>query len=513
MRIMNISHISWKADVKAGFIVSLIALPLCLGIATASGFPPFAGIITAIIGGLLTSWIGSARFTIKGPAAGLIVIVLGAVMELGQGNMIAGYHKALAVGVVAGILQLILALIRMAGLGIAISKTVVHGMLAAIGIIIIAKQAHVMLGVTPTSQDTLLLLSEIPQSFINMDYVIGIIGFMSLFILIYWDNIAIGVLRAVPAPLVVLLIAVPFSVMAGIDSSYQINLPDSVIEGFAFPDFSDIASITFIQYVIMFALVGAIESTLTVVASDAMKEYQHASDLNRDLFATSVGNIIASSLGGLPMISEIVRSKANIDAGATSHIANVAHGAFLLFYVVILSNAIELIPLASLAAMLVLTGLRLASYKEWRHAYYIGKDQLFLFSITVIVTLLTDLLIGVGTGLIAKIMLHAYRGVSPVALFRSHIQLKQEAQAQRIIIKGNAAFPALIKIRNMLRHINDEARHIIVDIHHVALVDHTFLSGLHAVFAQYPLLSYSIEGKNNMRALGHSEYSVHVKSL
>ncbi len=502
---------SWIADCKAGFFISLIALPLCLGIATASGFPPFAGLITAIVGGVLVSWIGSARFTIKGPAAGLIVIVLGAVMELGQGEMLAGYHKALAVGVVAGMLQLVLALCRAAGLGIAMSKTVVHGMLAAIGIIIIAKQAHVMLGVVPEATGSIALLAEIPHSLMNMNSLVSLVGFASLFILLFWDKVAIGWLKSIPAPLVVLCMAVPLALTMGIDATYRVELPDSFLSGIAFPDFSDALTLTFAKYVLMFALVGAIESTLTVVAVDAMKDYKYPSDLNRDLLATSIGNIISSCIGGLPMISEIVRSKANIDAGAISQRANAAHGVFLLLYVVVLSDLIELIPLAALAAMLVVTGLRLASYKEVQHAAYIGKDQLLLFVITVVVTLFTDLLIGVTVGLLAKVTLHALRGVSPAGLFKARAIAKEREGGWTITIEGNAAFPCLLKVRNALREVDDAHAKIVIDVSNAKLVDYTFLSGLQVVFAEYPHMQYQVVGLQHMNAVGRSEFSTHIQ--
>ena len=173
------------SDIKSGFLVFLIALPLCLGIASASGFPPVSGLITAIVGGLMVSWLGGSGLTIKGPAAGLIVIALGAVTELGQGDMVMGYQRALAVGMVASVCQFLFAKFKMASLGIAMSKSVVHGMLAAIGLIIIAKQVHVGLGVVPHGGETIELLEEIPHSIMAANLPVSFICAISLLILFF----------------------------------------------------------------------------------------------------------------------------------------------------------------------------------------------------------------------------------------------------------------------------------------------------------------------------------------
>lgn len=514
------------SDAKAGFIISLIALPLCLGIATASGFPPFAGLITAIVGGLCVSWLGSSQFTIKGPAAGLIVIALGSVLELGQGDMTLGYHQALAVGVGAGVLQMLFAVSRAAGLGIAMSKTVVHGMLAAIGIIIVAKQVHVALGVIPNGKDPLSLLMEIPTSFMHADFAISLVGFVSLCILLWWPKLGNTALKAIPAPLVVLLFAIPSTLYFGLNHSGSINLlsvasktgpefmvqlPDSLLDGIAFPDFSAFFTLTSLKYVMMFALVGTIESTLSVVAVDAIKDYQYPSDLNKDLLAVSIGNIFVAFLGGLPMISEIVRSKANIDAGATSHKANFFHGAFLLLYVAFFSALIELIPLTALATMLVVTGLRLASYKEFTHAKALGNDQVFLFVLTIVVTLTTDLLLGVAVGLVAKVVLHFFRGVNPLSLFTSKFHLEKVDSEWVIRVEGNAAFVSLLKLKASINEIPEQNASVVIDVRQAQLVDHTFLSGIDVVFSSRPDLKRRIEGLNVLSPASAHPLATHVK--
>lgn len=513
------------SDIKAGFIISLIALPLCLGIATAGGFPPIAGLITAIVGGLVVSWIGSAPFTIKGPAAGLIVISLGAVTELGHGDLTLGYHQALAIGAGAGVLQLVFAFMRTAGLGIAMSKSVVHGMLAAIGIIIVAKQAHVALGVTPHAHEALELLAEVPYSYLHANFAISLIGFASLLILFFWSKIAVGFLKAIPAELVVLLLAIPAGAIMGLSveggshfmgmavnggPNYMVNLPGSILGSLAHPDFSAFLTLTSIKYVLMFALVGTIESTLSVVAVDAMKDYKYPSNLNRDLMAVSIGNIIVSFLGGLPMISEIVRSKANVDAGAQSNRANFFHGCFLLLYVMVLPDLIQMIPLAALAAMLVFTGLRLASVKEVLHANELGRDQLFLFLTTLFVTLFSDLLIGVAVGLIVKVIIHSLRGVSPLALVKSKVEVNKKDGQWHLHVSENAAFPSLLKLRRALAHVDDHDVTVIVDVSDAKLVDHTFLAGLDVAFSERPDLKRKLVGMEGKIPKGKHPQSTHL---
>ena len=405
---------SLKADLISGFLVFLIALPLCLGISMASGVPPISGVLTAIVGGIVVSFLGSAALTIKGPAAGLIVIALGAVTELGQGNAAGGYHRALAVGMVAGLIQILFALTRVGVVGSLMPKAVVHGMLAAIGVIIISKQAHTLMGVSPAAKEPLHLLAEIPHSLSLLNPEVLVIGFVSLSILFGMPLLPFGWTKKIPAPMVVLATAIPLGFLFDLEHQhlykwwshnyelgpkYLIQLPGSLLASLAYPDFSQIGSAVSIKYIVMYALVGSIESLLSVTAVDSLDPRRRTSDLNRDLLATGIGNTIASAIGGLPMISEIVRSKANIDSGAQSRWSNFFHGSFLLASLLLIPGVLHHIPMAALAAMLVFTGTRLASPKEFKHSYHIGPEQLAIFVTTMIVTLATDLLLGVGAGL------------------------------------------------------------------------------------------------------------------
>lgn len=501
-------------DLKSGFLVFLIALPLCLGIAVASGFPAVAGITTAIVGGLVASHLGSASLTIKGPAAGLIVIVIGAVTELGQGDPVAGYERALAVGVVAALVQIAFALTRVATAGIAMSPSVVHGMLAAIGIIIVSKQAHVLLGVSPSAKEPLELLAEIPKSVAHMNPEVALVGAAALVILFGLPLLRWRFLKKVPLQLVALAAAVPMGLAFDFahDHTYRflgatyelgpkalVTLPGSILDAIAFPDFSQITSPVSLKYVVMFALVGTIESTLTVLAVDSMDPKRRPSDLNKDLLSVGVGNLISASIGGLPMISEVVRSKANVDAGATSRWSNFHHGAYLLLAVALVPGLLHHIPLAALAAMLIFTGTRLASPREFYHAWKIGPDQFMLFTTTLVVTLATDLLIGVGAGLGLKVVLHWLRGASPATLFSTHVDRSEDGDVVTLGIRGPAAFPSLLRIRRELDRIDDGTRTVVVDLSQCMLVDHTFLNRIEGMAAELDSAKLVVTGLDELR--------------
>lgn len=498
-----------KKDVTSGFFVFLIALPLCLGIAMASGFPPVAGVLTAVIGGLLSTFLGSSPLTIKGPAAGLIVIALGAVQELGGGDPVQGYRRALAVGVIAAVLQLGFSMFRAATLGVAMSPSVVHGMLAAIGVIIISKQAHTMVGVSPEGGGPLQLLGQIPSSIAHANPEIAVIGLLSLAILFGIPMIKKPWARKLPGPIVVLLVTIPLGYLFDLDHShtyslsghafnvgpeYLVQLPGNVLSALTTPDFSLLWSAVTWKYALMFALVGSIESTLSVLAVDAMDPQKRASDLNRDLFAVGLGNLVCGMVGGLPMISEIVRSKANIDAEAKTGWSNFFHGSFLLLFVALVPGLLHRIPLAALAAMLVYTGFRLASPTEVKHASELGRDQLTLFMVTLVMTLATDLLVGVATGLILKICMHLYRGTKVRALVKPRLEADVSSEEMRILVEDAGIFTTLLKVRKLLETRPNSVKTVVLDVRKAVLVDHTFIRNLHSIADEWEGTELKFEG-------------------
>ncbi len=517
-----------RADLVAGFLVFLIALPLCLGIAMASGFPPVAGVLTAIVGGLLATFLGSAPLTIKGPAAGLIVIVLGAVQELGEGDPAKGYRRALAVGFVAAVLQIGFALVRAGRFGDAFPSSVVHGMLAAIGIIIISKQGHTVLGVGPEAKSPLGLLAELPHSLVSSNPEIALIGLGSLVILFAFPLLKHPWVRRIPSPLVVLLFAVPLGLYFDLEHdhtysfrahiyqigpTYLVQLPGRLLDALAFPDFSVVTSGTSIKYVIMFALVGSIESLLSAKAVDALDPWKRQSNLDKDLLATGVANLVSACIGGLPMISEIVRSSANINSGARSRYANFFHGAFLLAFVALLPGLLHEIPLAALGAMLVYTGTRLASPREFRKTLEIGAEQLLIFCVTILGTLLEDLLVGVALGVLTKLVIHLVNGAPFGSLLRPRVQRQDHDDEIVIRVHGAAVFTNYLGIRQQLDEARALARPVRLDLSETTLVDHTVLERLHHLATDWreANLSLRIVGLEQHRGLSSHHLSARKK--
>lgn len=493
----------FKHDFKAGFFVFLIALPLCLGIATASGFPPIAGLFTAIIGGLVTTFISNSELTIKGPAAGLIVIILGCVNEFGGGHE--AYRAALAVGMAAAVLQIGFGAFRGGILAELFPKSVVHGMLAAIGIIIVLKQLPVALG-TSAAGEPLELIEHLPKTLMHANPAIAVIGVLCLIIMFCWPLVTsrISVLKPIPAPLVVLAVAIPFSFIFGLqtDHSYEfsgashelgpaylVSMPDRVFGMFdelTTPDFAALAKPVAWKWVVMFFLIGSLESLLSAKAVDLLDPYKRRTSLNRDMIAVGVGNIAASCVGGMPMISEIVRSRANIDNGAKTRFADLWHAVLLLVCVALIPMALHLIPLAALAAMLVYTGYRLAHPREFFHALHIGREQLAVFVVTVLGVLATDLLIGVGIGIGTKMLFHMANGVPISSFFKPYLDVEMVGEHECVVrAKRSAVFSNWLPFRRQLVDLAGVHKYdVTLDLSGASFIDHSTMEKLHELEAE-----------------------------
>lgn len=512
---------NWKSDSVSGFLIFLIALPLCLAISKASGFPPIAGIYTAIIGGMLVSLFMGARVTIKGPAAGLIAISVGAVEELGKGDNMKGYQLTLAVIIIASVIQILFGVFKAGKLGDFFPASAVHGMLAAIGIIIITKQLPVLLGAKPIGKEPLELIAEIPYLIATMNPEVAFIGVVSLLILFLLPLAKVDILKKIPPPMVVLLIAIPLAVYYDFahehdytlsDISYHIipgnllvQLPDGFLGGITFPDFSEVLSVTSLKYIAMFALVGSLESILSAKAIDILDPFKRKSDLNKDTLAVGVGNLVAGSIGGLPMISEIVRSSANINNGAKTRWSNFFHGIFLLAFVALASDLIRMIPNSALAAMLIYTGYRLSSPKVFQKTWEIGWDQLIIFVVTIATTLATDLLVGIFAGVLTQFILHFFSGVKVNGLFKSNFDIKEDADQYLVSIRDAAIFSNYLSFKKCLDQIKP-GKSVTFDFAEAHIVDHTLLEHLHHFEEDY----HNEGGTVHMRGMGkHKAHSDH----
>ncbi|WP_333696148.1 SulP family inorganic anion transporter [Flavobacterium sp.] len=476
---------NFKTDAISGFIVFLLALPLSLGIAKASDFPPIMGLITAIIGGIVVSFFMGSRLTIKGPAAGLIVIVAGAVAEFGQGDNQLGWKLALGAMVVAGVIQILFGILKLGKLADFFPLSAIHGMLAAIGIIIIAKQIPVLLNDNPALAKGLgpiELLMNIPKFIMNLDAKASIIGIVSLAIMMGWPYIKNKTIKMIPAPLVVLLFAIPcelFMDFAHTEPPYALvkigSLVDNLNINASFAGISQTG--LFIKYVIMFALVGTLESLLTVKAIDLMDPYKRKSNMNNDLIAVGIGNTIAAFLGGLPMISEVARSSSNVNNGAKTRWANFFHGFFILLFVLLATPILEMIPNAALAAMLITVGIKLAHPKEFIHTFKIGKEQLAIFLVTIFFTLFEDLLVGIAAGMVLKIIIHLINGTPISSLFKAPTIVSFEGDNYLVEINKAAIFTNFLGVKSKLEAI-PYGFNVTIDLKKTKLVDHSVMENL-----------------------------------
>ncbi len=512
-----------RSDAISGFLVFLIALPLCLGIALASGFPPIAGVFTAIVGAIVTSLVSNSELTIKGPAAGLIVIVLGAMQAFGYtggadpGADLAAYRMAIAVGCAAGCLQVAFGLLRAGALSEFFPTAVVHGMLAAIGFIICIKQLPVVFG-QKAQGEPLEVLRELPEKILHLNPAITLIGLVSLAILFGWPAIRgrlrPGWLRYVPAQLLVLAVAVPMGAwfdlshdhyyqFAGheyaIGESFLVTVPRNLAAAIQTPDFTVFSApatrLEGLKWVILFALVGSVESLLSAKAIDLLDPWKRKTDMNRDLLAVGIANVAAASIGGLPMISEIVRSKANIDNGARTRFADLWHGLFLLAAVALAPGLIHRIPLSALAAMLVYTGFRLASPREFINVFKIGSEQLLIFVATIVAILATDLLVGVGIGVLLKFVIHVINGVPLASMFKPFLDVTTiDDQTVRIDASGSAVFSNWIPFRRQIEQLGlVQNNNVIVNLEGTSLVDSSVMEKLHELALDFEQAGLRLE--------------------
>lgn len=402
-------------DIPAGIVVFLVALPLCLGIAVASGAPPFTGVIAGIVGGLVVTIVSGSQISVSGPAAGLTVIVAAAITELGLDGLL------LAV-VIAGLIQLVMGFLRAGVIGAYFPSAVIKGMLAAIGLILIIKQLPHLVGYDADNMSDLSFLewssgSPLQAAWRSFQAIVPgatLVSLVSFAVLLLWETAWVkkqAVLSLVPGPLVAVVFGIVFNLTAqefapwlAIPAQHLVNLPEifgpvDFANRLRFPDFTRALDPQIYMTAATLALVGSLETLLSLEATDKLDRLKRTASTNQELKAQGAGNFLSGLLGGLPITAVIVRSSANINAGAHTKAASFVHGVLLLLSAMFLASVLNLIPLACLAALLVLTGYKLAKPALFKQQYEKGFNQFAPFIVTITVILLTDLLVGMAIGM------------------------------------------------------------------------------------------------------------------
>lgn len=412
-------------DFKSSIIVFLVALPLCLGIALASGMPLFSGIIAGAIGGIVVGYLSNSQLSVTGPAAGLTSIVLASRMELGTNE---AFFFALFV---AGILQIILSFVKAGMIAYYIPSNVIKGMLAAIGIIIIMKQIPHALGWDKDSEGDFSFMqvdgentfTELWNSLWHIDIGVIIISILGILILVYWNRVPIQWLKKIPAGLMAVLVGILLNFVFQyvfpqfvVGKEHLVQLPlvsnsDEFFKLFSFPDFSQWHNINIYIIALTMALVASLETLLSIEAIDKLDVEKRTTDTTRELLAQGIGNSFSGLIGGLPITSVIVRSSANMDSGAKTKLSTIFHGFLLITCFLAIPNILNLIPYGSLAAILIVTGYKLSHPKIYKEMYRLGKWQFYPFLITLVSIYLIDLLYGVVIGLLISIMFILIRNI------------------------------------------------------------------------------------------------------
>lgn len=502
---------TWRNDVPSSIVVALVALPLCLGVALASGAPLFSGLISGIVGGIVIGMLSRAPLSVSGPAAGLTAIVLTAI------EAAPSYQAFLLAVCLAGVFQILFSLSRSGVLAEFVPSSVITGMLAAIGLILILKQFPHAIGYDGDypgdfsffQTDGGNTLSAIARA-LREDFVWGaaLIAAISLAFLFWWDKAKPkeGPLKLLPGPLVVVV----FGVVANwiftlampalsIRESHLVKVPvarsfDEFTGLFSLPDFTAITNPGVWTAALTIAIVASLESLLSVKAVDEIDPKRRITDKNRELFAQGGGNIVAGLLGGIPVTSVIVRSSANVDAGAESRLSTILHGFWLLLSVVLIPLVLNLIPLSALAAILIATGYKLTKPALFRQRFAQGWTQFIPFVCTVVAILFTDLLIGIVIGLLIGFAFVIARNFRPAI---SHVQ---SDNASLVRARRNLYFIHKHELQKILARIPD-GQDVLIDLTATTYVDLDNIDIINAFIKSAPFRQISVLVKGEIH--GH----------
>ena len=477
---------TFKDDFSASIIVFLVALPLCLGIALASGAPLYAGLISGIVGGIVVGSLSGSALGVSGPAAGLAVIVFTAIADLGS------FDVFLAAVVIGGLLQILLGLIRAGAIAYFFPSAVVHGMLAGIGILIFFKQIPHAFGYDADPEGDLSFnqldghntFSELMYMFDYINPGAVIISGISIFILILWETKFMqkfSFTKLIKGPLIVVILGVVLyeifnnipSLTISADHLVTIPASESVsafFSNFTFPDWSAFLRPDVYYTGFVIAIVASLETLLCAEASDKMDTEKRTTPPNRELLAQGVGNLTCGLIGGLPVTQVIIRSSVNQQSGAKTKMSAVYHGILLMVCVILIPVLLNKIPLASLAAILLLVGYKLAKPSIFKRIYHEGKEQFIPFVATILGIMLTNLLVGIGIGLFVAILIIMYINYNNSFEMLIHDE-SSEDEEWRLVLPEHVTFLNKAPIKSALNDLKDDSALIIdasksVRIHH-----------------------------------------------
>lgn len=518
--ISNLRH-----DIPASIIVFLVAMPLCLGIAMASGAPLFSGIISGIVGGIVVSIISGSELGVSGPAAGLTAIVISALATLGS------FETFLLAVVIAGILQVILGLMKAGVIAHYFPTSVIKGMLSGIGITIMLKQIPHAVGYDATpAGDYTFGQANGHNTFTDLAYMLEgisptamIISLISIAILILWERPFMqkfAITKHVQGPLVVVILGIVmnriFSGISGyeLNNSQMVNLPvpnsfNEFIGQFSTPNFSQIMNNDVWTIAITLAIVASIESLLSVEATDKLDPQKRVTNTNRELIAQGVGNIVSGSIGGLPVTQVIVRSSANIQSGGKTRASAFFHGVLLLLSALFIPQSLNMIPLSSLAAILIIIGFKLAKPELFKQMFKLGKSQFFPFVITIIGILLTDLLSGIAMGMVVAVFHILWNNMKTPYQFISN---KNDKKSHTFILAEHVSFLNRANIQQTLNSVTQDSS-IVIDMRRTRYI-HPDISEIIEDFIEHAKsLNISVEVLGEQRTEVRDEFKIFKQTI
>lgn len=469
----------WRQDFLASLVVFLVALPLCMGVAIASGMPPASGLLTGIIGGLIVGTMSGSPFQVSGPTVSLALIVWEIVNKFGPA----------ALGVIvllSGIMQIAFGALRWGRIFRALSPAVVQGMLSGIGLLILVSQFHVMLDDKPKGNglENLLAIPQLLWKVITFDdgshEIAALVGLLTISIILIWERLPVEKLRgAIPPTLLAVTISTAVACFMNLEVN-RVQLPENVLSAFAMPDFSVLVTagwLVLLQQALTIALVGSAETLLTANAIDRMLP-AHKSNYDKELIAQGIGNAVCGVLSALPVAGVIVRSSVNVKAGAQTKASTLMHGIWLLLFTLVFPFVLRQIPSAALAALLVYTGYRLIDIRAARLIAEIGKSELLIFAVTAVAILITDLFTGVLIGVTISAIKLLY------VFCKLDIHKKIVDGKITLTLVGAATFLSLPKLADELEAVPTDTE-LHVDFSRVTYIDHASLDLLMKWEEQY----------------------------